>query len=280
MKRNLRNLLLGLALVGIGSLWLGSLLVGDARGLWISRPGEELINDQKAVPAAGVRSLELRTVSSDIRWHEEEGGAIRIQLRAAAGPDRPVLVVSEEAGRLVAEVRHRPQVQLFHFGSGGSALEIYAPRKVWDEVGIRTVSGDVELGEVEADQVSVKTVSGALEAEGLLASRSELTTTSGNFELERFRGDLIFHSVSGDLRLAAEGPVGTARLNSTSGHLELDLPDDAQFTLEARTVSGDLSTSFPLTVTGAQGGRELKGTVGGGGALLQSRTVSGNLRLY
>jgi len=44
-------------------------------------------------------------------------------------------------------------------------------------------------------------------------------------------------------------------------------------------VNGDISTDFPITVTGKFGKRKLNGTVGSGGRLLEMNTVNGGIEL-
>lgn len=243
MKFNLKTFSLGLALVGIGSLWLGALLLRDSEGYWFTGPGERAVSEEKTVSAAGVQFLEVSTVSTDVRWHETEDARIRVRLSGVGGPSSPVLSVVEREGALDVEVRYRPRFPLIHPGPDRTTLDVYAPRTAWKEVKIQTVSGDAELADLQ---------------------------------VERF----TYRTVSGNLNARLEGPVGETRLSTTSGDLELDLPDDARFSLEATTTSGNLSCAFPLTVSGAEHRRRLAGTVGGGGASLQARTVSGDVRLY
>ena len=44
-------------------------------------------------------------------------------------------------------------------------------------------------------------------------------------------------------------------------------------------MNGDISTDFPLTVTGKIARRKLEGTVGSGGRLLEMKTVNGGIEL-
>jgi hypothetical protein len=57
----------------------------------------------------------------------------------------------------------------------------------------------------------------------------------------------------------------------------LSLPPDAAYTLEARTGSGSISTSQPLTVQGRVRRNHVTGTVRGGGNNILVRTGSGSI---
>jgi DUF4097 and DUF4098 domain-containing protein YvlB len=77
--------------------------------------------------------------------------------------------------------------------------------------------------------------------------------------------------------------TGTWELRTGSGNVDLRLPADAAFDLEASTSSGKVDTSRPVTMT-VQGDlqrahRSLHGKVNGGGPLLTVHTGSGDVRI-
>jgi DUF4097 and DUF4098 domain-containing protein YvlB len=59
----------------------------------------------------------------------------------------------------------------------------------------------------------------------------------------------------------------------------VSMPEGLSATVRASTVNGDISTDFPLTVTGKIARRKLEGTVGSGGRLLEMKTVNGGIEL-
>jgi lia operon protein LiaG len=75
------------------------------------------------------------------------------------------------------------------------------------------------------------------------------------------RGDLSFHSVSGDITL--------------------ELPRDFGAELSMSTVSGDIDTDFPITLGNGRmsRGHSMNARIGTGGRRLDVATVSGDLRL-
>jgi len=64
-----------------------------------------------------------------------------------------------------------------------------------------------------------------------------------------------------------------------NGSLTVSLPESASTEVKARTVNGDISTDFPLTVRGRMVGRKLDGTLGSGGRSLSLETVNGSIAL-
>jgi DUF4097 and DUF4098 domain-containing protein YvlB len=50
--------------------------------------------------------------------------------------------------------------------------------------------------------------------------------------------------------------------------------------LRATTVNGDITTDFPLTVTGRINRGSLSGTIGNGGRSMNIETVNGSVKLH
>ncbi len=128
----------------------------------------------------------------------------------------------------------------------------------------RTISGDVEAEGLDAF-VLARTVSG-----DIYVSTSDLAdavTVSGSIDVAMgradWRGDLDFHTVSGDITI------------SFPASLETDI--------EFESLSGDMDSDFPITITSRRnrwiGGR-ISGTIGDGGRSLSLKTISGDVRLH
>jgi hypothetical protein len=124
----------------------------------------------------------------------------------------------------------------------------------------RTVNGDVEARQM-AGPVSLKTVNGS--ATFSTSSYGDASTVNGSVRASIGSADwtdaLDFHSVNGTVTV--------------------DLPADVNTDVRASTVNGDISTDFPLTVTGRLGPRRITGTIGAGGRALEIDTVNGSVKL-
>lgn len=114
-----------------------------------------------------------------------------------------------------------------------------------------TTSGDMRFtGCAVTELVSTGTVSGRLEAE-LTQPLKEFSGsyTSGTFwvsapAVESFSTS----SVSGSVSLSAREAPKTLDIHTTSGDIDLTLPEDAAFTLDYDATSGELSSDLPYTM--------------------------------
>jgi putative adhesin len=124
-----------------------------------------------------------------------------------------------------------------------------------------------------------RTVNGKVEAIGLNADVS-LSTVNGSIKFST-TGSGHATSVNGSI----DGEIGradwsdTLAMKTVNGSITLTLPSNLSTELKATTVNGDISTDFPLTVTGTVSRRRLQGTIGGGGRELSLSTVNGGITL-
>jgi DUF4097 and DUF4098 domain-containing protein YvlB len=202
---------------------------------------------------------------------------------------------------------------------GGDKINVSVDYKVWvpDQaaVEIKSVSGDVGVaalgGKAKIDSVSgdvtlggaagaeIKIVSGDLKI-GSIAGDVFIKAVSGDIEVTKIKGSVEADAVSGDIDLldvadaqtvdikTVSGDVtyvggikagGRYELKTHSGDVRMTIPADAAFDFEANTFSGAIDTDFEITVSGKISPREIRGTVGKGGATIALKSFSGNVDL-
>jgi Putative adhesin len=176
--------------------------------------------------------------------------------------------------------------------SGSGNLKI---SNIGDEVRAEAGSGDIRIDQIKGN-VHAKTGSGSIRAGGV-AGGFEGSSGSGTITLDQSApgsvraetgsGGLDLRGVHGSLEatagsgtISAEGnPAGSWNLHTGSGSVHLRLASDARFDLDARTSSGSISVSQPVTVQGTLGRKELHGQVHGGGVPVEVETGSGNIEI-
>jgi putative adhesin len=235
-------------------------------------------------------------VAEDFRWHGfvARGNAIEIKgingdVRAEAAPGTEVEVVAEKRAR-----RSDPEsvkIEVVEHGGGVTICSVYPSRdsskpnecrpgsdgrmNVQDNdvtvtftvrvpTGVaftgHSVNGQVSASRLDAP-VTLNTVNGSVDFSTTSTARA--STVNGSIRGSFGRGDwmdaLEFHTVNGSITLS--------------------LPDGLNTDVKASTVNGDISTEFPLTVTGRFSRRHLDGTIGAGGRTLSLETVNGGITL-
>jgi len=149
----------------------------------------------------------------------------------------------------------------------------------------RSISGDIELVDTKVEgALEAGTISGTVRLRRLSARSVAVNSVSGNVELEDVTSERIGAQViSGNINFSGDlQPNGRYELTSHSGNVRLAIAAGAGFQVEASSFSGSINTDFPITLQGGQSGRRnraLRGTVGGGGAVLDLTTFSGTIHI-
>jgi DUF4097 and DUF4098 domain-containing protein YvlB len=202
---------------------------------------------------------------------------------------------------------------------GGDSINVSVDYRIWipdtAAVELKSVSGDVrvaplggmaKVGCVSGNVVlrgaagaEVDLVSGDLTVENI-SGDAYLKAVSGRVEATRVKGSVEAESVSGDIRLrdVSEARTVTAKnvsgdityvgkimaggryeLKAHSGNVRMTIPADSTFEFEADTFSGDIASDFEIQVVGKISPREVRGTVGKGGATIKLKSFSGSIDL-
>jgi len=232
---------------------------------------------------------------------EQDGNVIRIgriedeELRRGVSisyelivPAATKLTTKTGSGSVSVGDIHGPLVA----ASGSGSLEL---GRIGADVEAVTGSGDITIDGV-AGNLEAKSGSGSLRANGVAGTISaksgsgtvelhqtgpgdvSVRTGSGDIQVDGVRGALALHTGSGDVQVEG-APTADWNLNASSGDITIELPEDATFELDAKTSSGDLDSTHPITVVGKINKKKLHGMVRGGGPLLSLRTSSGDIRI-
>jgi hypothetical protein len=174
-------------------------------------------------------------------------------------------------------------------GSGTIAVE-----NIGADVRLRSGSGDLKVDSVKsldaetgsgnirathvAGEILATSGSGRIEIEQVAAGSARIGTGSGDVTLRGAKGALKIDTASGEIHVEGQ-PNADWHIRTASGSIGLKLPSEASFNLDATTVSGGLKTDRALTVEGFTSHNHLQGKAGNGGALLDARTISGNIEI-
>jgi hypothetical protein len=220
---------------------------------------------RKAIPAG--RTVEIRGISGDITASAAAGNEVEIVARKSARSGDPADV------RMVAE----------EHADGVTVCAIYDDRSSCDAEGRghnrdNDTQVDFEVRIPRGVQFIGRNVSGDVEATGLDA-RVKAGTVSGNVRVST--SDIASaSSVSGSIRvrMGRSDWSGGLKFSSVSGDIELEFAGDLNADVEMSTVSGNIDSDWPLTVSSG-GRRNIRGRIGSGGRELDFSTVSGNVEL-
>jgi hypothetical protein len=173
----------------------------------------------------------------------QNGNSIRIE-RLVDTADRHISISYEIEAPPATRLRA-------HTGSGGQTIEgIQGP------VNASTGSGGIRISDI-GDEVRADTGSGGIELESI-KGRVDASTGSGGIRARNLAAQVTAHT--------------------GSGGVHIELPASGGFDLRARTGSGRVSVSPPITMENFSADRhDVRGRIRGGGPLIDVATGSGGV---
>ena len=150
---------------------------------------------------------------------------------------------------------------------------------------VKTVSGGITINNAGADApLSLSTVNGDLLIQSLNTRALDVNTVNGDVRISGWSGDRAhIRTLDGDLDLETSlVKGGRYEIESHSGSINLSLPEQPGFELEANTFNGRIRIDFPIKSEGPirdgdRGPRAVRGTYGDASSSLRLQTFNGNL---
>ena len=239
----------------------------------------------RTLNVSGPVDLDVSTGSGTIDIQQHSGNNVEIHGRIRAGSDW--FRSDRNIEDVVREIESNPPIE-----QNGNRIQIGPlPNR------IQNIS--ISYSIVVPAQTSVRAHSGSGgETISGLYGRVDATTGSGGITLTDLRGDITsstgsghihakvygsLHAHTGSGTITAEGEQeGVWDLETGSGEIEVCLPQNAGFQVNAHTGSGGVVVDRPMTLQGRLDNRQRRddsGKVGDGSYALDLRTGSGQIRI-
>jgi len=122
--------------------------------------------------------------------------------------------------------------------------------------------------------------SGDLQAKSLVGPL-RLITKSKDIHLDKVSGDIKLEDSNGTVEVhAGKLPLGSMQIDNSKGDIQVVVPTDAAFSLNARTRDGDISTDFDqIKVSSDRGQSTASGTVGSGASHVEINNRYGSIEI-
>lgn len=265
-------------------------------------PGTEaIVSGSISYDAAAVREIELDWIAGSVTVTQAEGDEILIsETSVQTLTEAQKLRCTLSGGKL--QIHYCDDAKnvwrwfsLGNYDIPAKHLTLALPASLngtLSELDIDSVSADVYFEAVGASSTEVESVSGKLRVSGLHCRELSLSSTSGDIiasdcsadeldvetvsgksEIRGAFGKIEASGVSGRVDIVCTIIAGVIEAKTVSGNISVTLPAGAEFTANLETVSGDLTSEFPCTISG---GRLITGS---GANRYEFESVSGDVRI-
>ncbi|MGD7046545.1 DUF4097 family beta strand repeat-containing protein [Jeotgalibacillus proteolyticus] len=253
---------------------------------------------QEAKVDEGTESVKLNVSSVNTKIVPVDSDSIRVE-----GTKKHDIKVKE--GRKSIEITIKQKgFRFFQFNSDQTTATVYLPQKyakelqldigsgeidttaytssnplILSSVSVKIGSGDVMIGALDVKEFSFNGSSGEAFIEKLTTENGDFNLSSGDLSISSYQGPFTADVSSGELNAGFSELSGDIDVSVSSGDVNLDLPDNADFTLKGKVSSGDLSNEFPLD-NAKMTDRVSEGTHGKGTYQIKVNVSSGDFTLY
>lgn len=227
----------------------------EERKIWRRKSLNVSVNYSLVIPAKA--SAKIDSVTGDVDL-EEIGGAAKVEVVTGNAN------LEKNGGAVKVEVV-----------TGGIVV-----KKADKGVDCETVTGKIEVQNITGDAF-LKTITGKVTASQIKGS-IKVNVVTGRVELSEVSEasfvdvDIVTGSVMYDGKIYRDGRY---TIKTHTGRIEMILPGDSGFDLEANTFSGRIESDFEIKISGKISNKRISGVVNKGGALVKLSTFSSNIYL-
>lgn len=208
--------------------------------------------DVEANDITGPLTVHINKSDSSLSAHNDRGG-ITLEGRAMD------LTLSDIAGPVSLSGEFFGTV---HLERSGSPVHLHTGRI------------DLELGRVDGNLELTQNAD--LTADGIVGPVT-VNTRNRNVRMERVSGTVSITNRNGSVTLSATPPLADITVQNRTGEVNVTLPTNAGFSLDAGTIDGDLTNDFGLNPTEDHDRSRVTGTVGSGGPAVHLETTQADL---
>ncbi|HWF67604.1 MAG TPA: DUF4097 family beta strand repeat-containing protein [Acidobacteriaceae bacterium] len=106
-----------------------------------------------------------------------------------------------------------------------------------------------------------------------------VTTHAKDVSLQRVTGDIKVQNSDGSVEVIALNPVGAINIDNRKGSVQVTLPGDAKFSVQATASDGEVHSDFKLSAQNGEDRGTISGVVGAGGPLIRIVAEKGDITL-
>lgn len=157
-----------------------------------------------------------------------------------------------------------------------TTLTINLPNDLIKNLAIHTTTGVVKIDPLTLNSFILTTNSGGMKTQALSADNISITTSSGSIQAVKLETKkLNIQGKTASVKID-ECLTESAQIETTTGSITLRFPDTAEFSYEAKTSTGKLSSDFPINT---EDSKKITGQIGAKNNQIILQTSTGSISL-
>ncbi|AEV70249.1 DUF4097 family beta strand repeat-containing protein [Acetivibrio clariflavus] len=244
----MRKVILFLTVVAaISFIVAGGLSIAQRFG-FLESSEKTMINQEKTLEINGIKEIIIDADDANVYFNPVDSNSVKIIFSGEVVSTNkeviPQLLVKEESDKLTIEVNRKKAWTLYY--KNDLSLFIDIPQKYEETISISASSADVILKELAVDKFMYYSDSGSINLDNIAIKDVFVETSSGKVTFSNFSGNVNVKSDAGDVRIAYKCFDNIVNIETSSGNTELIVPENSEFSLEAKTITGKINNSYPM----------------------------------
>ncbi len=180
--------------------------------------------------------------------------------------------------KIIAEAKLREQ-DILNMGNRGAKVTVMVPKNSSYSLSLHTLGGDIRVPPLHGSAVYMDTMGGRLNLNGGRYDTVNLNTMGGNIYATYESANATFSTMGGNIEIDTTQTKGTLKANTAGGNIDVKLPSDTLFTIDASTMGGRVRHDFIHMTPTTESDTHLVGpTESGAGSLtINLQTMGGNI---
>lgn len=231
------------------------------------------------IPESWLNELDIRTVSGDVSAQVLSGSDIK--LKSSSGD----IKVQDITGNNITMETVSGNVDIDTVNGenciiNSSSGDLQINKAVFsDSFRTKTVSGKCRINRLECKEAELQASSGDIEIKDVVSESVKSKTVSGSITMKMKNGSAELEASSGNIKAEFEEGFSSFRAKAVSGNVNLKLPENSEFSLDIKSVTGSIKCEgFPFSFN-TSGDRRMTGAVGSGHGSVIISTSSGNITI-
>ncbi len=148
-----------------------------------------------------------------------------------------------------------------------------------EELTLNIGSGNMNLKNMIINRFEQNVASGNVEINSLTTETGSFDLSSGSLDVKEYTGAIQASVSSGELNFQVDKLTDSIDIEVSSGDVGLDLPNNADFTLDGDVNSGEITCDLPLTSKNTNK-KSIEGIHGSGKYKIDLDVSSGDIHIY
>ena len=167
-----------------------------------------------------------------------------------------------------------------NLGSGNIRFTGHSKSKPFKltDLSVELGSGNMNLTNLNVKNFEHNGSSGNIKIDSLRTKTGAIDLSSGNLTIKHYMGAMKAEVSSGKLNVQMDKMTDAINIDLRSGSVGLDLPKNADFTLNGKVSSGNINCDFPLTSKDSTH-KSIRGKHGSGKYKIDLSVTSGNIHI-